>query len=71
MQHINAVKYVVYCFAKGENVNIDDASKIVAITANTYYELPAAAPKTRSTYVVTALDRVQNESKQAKKKVKF
>ena len=67
----DAVKYVVYCFAKGENVNIDDASKIVAITANTYYELPAAVPKTRSTYVVTALDRVQNESKQAKKKVKF
>ena len=56
-----AVRYVVYRFRKGERVNIDDASKIVAVTGLTSYELPAE--KDKSTWVVTALDRLSNESK--------
>ena len=56
-----AVKYVVYRFGKGEKVNIDDPSKIVAITHKTYYPLPYVNGKTKYTYVVTALDRMQNE----------
>lgn len=66
-----AHKYVVYRFAKGEKVNVNDPSKIVAITSNTFYELPYEFGKTKYTYVVTALDRLQNESKPAKKKIKL
>lgn len=66
-----AVKYVVYRFEKGERVNIDDPSKIVAITAETMYRLPYSDGSARYTYVVTALDRMQNESKAKKVKVKL
>ena len=61
-----AVKYVVYRFNKGERVDINDPSKIVKITTDCFYELPADSRG--HTYAVTALDRMQNESK-AKKKV--
>lgn len=66
-----ATKYVVYCFAKGEKLNINDPSKIVTITSNTFYKLPYKQGHQAYTYVVTALDRMQNESKVAKKKVKL
>ncbi len=66
-----AVQYVVYRFDKGEKVNINDASKIVTITRGTYYKLPYEDGKTKYTYVVTALDRLQNESSVAKKNVKL
>ena len=66
-----AVQYVVYRFDKGEKVNIGDASKIVTITRDTYYKLPYEDGKTKYTYVVTALDRLQNESAVVKKKVKL
>ncbi|MBQ8047421.1 MAG: family 10 glycosylhydrolase [Prevotella sp.] len=64
-------RYVVYRFAKGEKVNVDDASKIVAVTSNTWYKLPFANSNKKYTYVVTALDRMSNESKSVKKKVKL
>ena len=64
-----AKKYVVYCFRKGENLNTDDPSRIVAITADSYYELPTTMAQGKYVYVVTALDRMQNESKAVKKKV--
>ena len=66
-----AIQYVVYRFAQGEKVNLEDASKIVTITRNTYYPLPYDDGKTKYQYVVTALDRLHNESKAAKKKVKL
>ena len=66
-----AVKYVVYRFGQKERIDLDDASKIVAVTGNTHYELPQAERKSRFVYVVTALDRMQNESKPTKKKVKY
>lgn len=66
-----AVKYVVYRFEKGERVNTDDASHILAITAETMYKLPYADGNTKYTYVITALDRMSNESKGAKKKIKL
>jgi hypothetical protein len=62
---------VVYRFAKGEPVNTQDASKIVAITSNTFYPLPYDDGVRSFTYVVTALDRMHNESKPAKKNVKL
>ena len=66
-----AVKYVVYRFAKGEKRNIDNEENIVAITSDTFLKLPYDDGKTSYTYVVTALDRMSNESKPAKKKVKL
>ncbi len=66
-----AVQYVVYRFEKGEKVNLEDPSKIVTITRNTFYPLPYDDGKTKYRYVVTALDRLQNESKGAKKTVKL
>ena len=66
-----ATRYVVYRFEKGEKVNTDDPAKIVAVTPNTFYQLPYANGQQQYTYVVTALDRLQNESKPAKKTVKL
>lgn len=62
-------RYVVYCFDAKERVNLNDVSKIVAITDKTFYK-PAESEKGRRTYVVTALDRMQNESKGVKCKIK-
>lgn len=66
-----ATRYVVYRFGKGDKINISDATKIVGITADTYCKLPYDDGKTKWTYVVTALDRLQNESKAVKRKVKL
>jgi uncharacterized lipoprotein YddW (UPF0748 family) len=66
-----AVKYVVYRFAADEKVDINDPTKIVAITTSTYYKLPYADGKKKYTYVVSALNRLQNESKIVKKKIKL
>ncbi|MBR0042312.1 MAG: family 10 glycosylhydrolase [Bacteroides sp.] len=66
-----AVQYVVYRFEGKEKVNIGDPSKIVAITRNTFYKLPYDDGNTKYRYVVTALDRLHNESKPVKKKVKL
>jgi uncharacterized lipoprotein YddW (UPF0748 family) len=66
-----AEKYVVYRFAKGEKVNINDASKIVTITSNTFCKLPYENGKKKYTYVVTALNRIHAESKVAKKTIKL
>ncbi len=66
-----AVRYAVYRFDKDEDVNLDNPSKIVAITPDTFLPIPYATGKTNYTYVVTALNRTQNESAAAKKKVKL
>ncbi len=66
-----ARQYVVYRFARGEKVDTSDPSHIVAITNDTYYKLPYDDGQTRYTYVVTALDRLHNESKAVKRKVKL
>ena len=66
-----ARKYVVYRFAKGEKLNTDDPSHIVEITDKTYVKLPYADGSARYTYLVTALDRMSNESKAVKKKIKL
>lgn len=66
-----AAKYVVYRFLRSEDINIDDPSHIVAITTDCYYEIPTTLEQGKYVFLVTALDRMQNESKAAKKKVKF
>ena len=66
-----ARQYVVYRFASDEKVNTNDASKIVTITSDTFLKLPYNNGRTPYTYVVTALDRIHNESKAVKKKLKL
>lgn len=66
-----AVQYVVYRFGAREKVNLDDPSHIVAITRDNFYKMPYENGKTKHRYVVTALDRLHNESKSVGKKVKL
>jgi len=66
-----ATKYVVYCFGPKEKVDLSDAGKIVAITTQPFLKLPYYNGNTKFTYIVTALDRLQNESAGVKKKVKL
>ena len=66
-----ATQYVVYRFAKGEKVNTDDASKMIAVTPETFCKLPYEDGKQKYVYVVTAINRLQNESKVRKKTVRL
>ena len=66
-----ARQYVVYRFASNESINTEDPAHIVTITPNTFISLPYEDGSTKWTYVVTALDRLQNESKGVKKTVKL
>ena len=52
-------------------VDLDNSAQLIAITPDTHLQLPYNDGSTQWTYVVTALDRVQNESKGVKKKVKL
>ena len=64
-------KYVVYRFIKGEDINLDDATKILGFTTNTFLPLTYEGGQVKYTYVVTALDRLHNESKPKKEKIKL
>jgi len=66
-----AMQYVVYCFDNKEKVNLNNPSKIVTITRDTFIKLPYEDGKQKYQYVVTALDRLHNESKPVKKKLKL
>lgn len=66
-----ANQYVVYCFEKGETVDIDNPANIVAIVNRTFLPLPTEINGVSRTYVVTALSRVQVESQPVKCKIKF
>ena len=66
-----AVKYVVYRFSDKEDVNLSDPSHIVAVTQYPFYKLPYVDGETRYRYIVTALDRLQNESKASGKKIRL
>jgi len=62
-----AVKYVVYRFSKGESVDLNSAKNILTVTPNTFFNVERYGS---GTYVVTALDRLSNESKKVSKKIK-
>ncbi len=64
-------QYVVYRFEKNEKINLEDPSHIVAVTSQTMLKLPYYKGRTQYIYVVTALDRLHNESKAVKKKIKL
>lgn len=56
-----ALKYVVYHFPAGETVNLDRSDRIVSLQQGANYKLPEGKQRT-GTWVVTALDRLWNES---------
>ena len=65
------VKYCVYRFGSKEKVNLEDSSKLIEITTDPYISLPYDNGKKRYKYVVTSVDRFNNESKAKTKKVKL
>lgn len=66
-----AFRYAVYCFMKDEKVDLTDPSKLVALTSDTYFKLPYNNGSIKYVYVVTALDRLDNESVGKKVKIKL
>ena len=67
-----AKQYVVYRFrSKHEAKNLNDPRHIVGITRQNFIKLPYEDGRTPYYYVVTAIDRLQNESKAATKRVKL
>lgn len=70
-----AVKYVVYEFQKGEPIDLNNSSRIRGITSEPYFKVMAekngSAATPQSVFVVTALDKMNNESKPAKVTVKY
>lgn len=66
-----AMYYVIYRFAPGERIDLDNPAHIIDITSQTLYKLPYEKGQQKFTYVVTALDRIQNESKGTRKKVRL
>lgn len=63
--------YCIYRFTKDERVNLDDPSKLIATTQNIYYKLPYDDGSSAYKYVVTAVDRFNNESSPKSKTVKL
>ena len=62
-----ARQYVIYQFGKGEKVNLENAEKILTITSANTFTLPVVEPG--ATILITALDRLHNESKPVKVKL--
>ena len=58
--HNELLRYAVYRFAKGERIDLSNPERIIAITPSAEYI--DASPPASSTYIVTALDRLWNES---------
>lgn len=63
--------YVVYCFERGKKIDLNSSTHIMAVTPNTLYKLPYEFGHEKYTFVITALDRLHNESKPVKIKVKL
>ena len=65
------IYFCVYRFAPSEDICLCDASHLVAITRDTKFLLPYKHGTRQYVYVVTAVDRMHNESKGKIKKVKL
>lgn len=61
-------KFVVYQFKEGEEIDLNESSHILNITPYTEFQVPYVKDS-KSTFVITSLDRVGNESKGKKKVV--
>ncbi|MBL7693024.1 MAG: hypothetical protein JNM41_15630, partial [Flavipsychrobacter sp.] len=56
------LRYVVYRFNAGEKIDLERNDRIISIQQDATYKDTDAAAHKQATYVVTALDRVWNES---------
>lgn len=65
----NPQYFVIYRFDRKERINLDDPSKIAAITRYTECYIPASVKGKKYRYVITAVDRFHNESKGKKIKM--
>ncbi|MCR5152028.1 MAG: family 10 glycosylhydrolase [Prevotella sp.] len=63
-----AVKYIVYRFMPNQPIDTEDPANIVCMTGNTWFVTP---DNNGATYVVTALDRMNNESQGVSKVLKY
>ncbi|MDR1273378.1 MAG: family 10 glycosylhydrolase [Odoribacteraceae bacterium] len=63
--------FVIYCFGPGEKLDLDDPSKIVAITPRAGCYLPARGKLVPYRVVITVVDRLHNESRGRKIKLKL
>ncbi len=63
--HISDVtRFVIYQFDPGDDIDTGCADAIIAITGDRHYPIPEGTPE-GTTFAVTALDRVNNESEAA------
>ncbi len=56
------VRYAIYRFAEGEVINLERAERLIALTQELQFTDPFNTRGTKVVYVVTALDRLWNES---------
>lgn len=66
-----ATRYVVYRFGGNEKVDLNSPYHIIGTTQNTFFALKDHAQKGKNVFVITALDRLQNESKGVTLRVTF
>ena len=57
-----AKAYVVYRFDAKSEIDLDNAAAIQTVTPQCQYIVPDGTPRGKYHYVVTVLDRVNNES---------
>ena len=61
------VYFCIYRFAEGEPIDLSNGRNLVTTTRETGYLLPYKKGTVKYTYVITAVDRMHNESKKGKK----
>lgn len=64
------ITYAVYRFRQGENIDLESPEHLISLQSKTEFSDPEAHGHENYTYVVTALDRLWNESK-ASNPIKF
>lgn len=66
----DAQYFVIYRFKRGEKIDLDNPSKIMAFTRYTECYLPTDTKNTKYRFVITSVDRFHNESKGKKITIK-
>jgi hypothetical protein len=65
----DAIRYVVYEFFPGEEVDMEDSQTIIALTPYNSVQLPEDELENGTLFIVTALDRMNRESAPARVKI--
>lgn len=66
-----AVKFCVYRFESKKNINIENGQALKYVTTDNFIKLPDYGGNLKYYYVVTAVDRFNNESGKVVKKIKL